>query len=780
MRCATREGIARGCARAMALAMALAMARTLRACMPNTAITMALVAISASLVVLGLATVFNLAPVPTQLAGSSSHFRISDDSDQRSFARLSHPRHNRATLTRAQVLAVGGEVLNRTYSNAWNFHDRRTLHEIPELLRAAFIGAEDRSFYQHHGIDWPARVAALTQNLRALRVLRGASTISEQSVRMLYPRPRTMWSRWLEGFNAMRLERRFGKSAVLQFYLNQVPFAANRRGVVQAARYYFDRDLDTLSLAETLTLAVLVRAPSRLDPKRHSGAADGAVQRLALYLHKQGVVDRHALRAQPLNLSSSALEVPAAHAVRYALATDGAAQLVVRTSLHAATQTMADRLLQQRLNELHHRGARHGAVLVVDHQRGAIRAWVSGNAAGATPSAIDAVLTPRQPGSTVKPFVYAMAMRKGWNAATMIEDAPYSQSVGQGQHAYRNYSRVHYGAISMRNALGNSLNVPAVKALATVGTAQMLQQLRRLGVRSLERSAEHYGDGLALGNGEVTLLELAGAYAALANGGVYRPLQLLPDRATTRPLRVIDALDSAIIADILADPNARSLEFGSGGVLSLPNQTAVKTGTSNDHRDAWAIGFDHQHVVAVWMGDLQRRPMNRITGASGPALVMRALFAQLNVHTPARALHKPATLLRLPVCADDGLAVHAKCKRTREEWFSDNNRPRTLKVNARLAAVPRIRQPSAGLRLAIDPRVARADQQYLFALTDIPMHHSVQWFVNDKLIDGCAEQHCLWTLQAGNHTLFAQLRHDPPLSASVPRSRTARVSFLVH
>jgi penicillin-binding protein 1C len=390
------------------------------------------------------------------------------------------------------------------------------------------------------------------------------------------------------------------------------------------------------------------------------------------------------------------------------------------------------------------------------------------------------VLTPRQPGSTLKPFVYAMAMRNGWNAATMIEDAPYSQSVGQGQHAYRNYSRVHYGAISVRNALGNSLNVPAVKALATVGAAQMLQQLRHLGLRSLERSAEHYGDGLALGNGEVTLLELAGAYAALAHGGVYRPLQLLRDRSTTQPLRVIDAPSSAIIADILADPNARSLEFGSGGVLSLPRQTAVKTGTSNDHRDAWAIGFDHQHVVAVWMGDLQRRPMNRITGASGPALVMRALFAQLNKHTPARALYKPPTLLRLPVCADDGVVVHAKCKRTREEWFSDNNRPRTLKVKAAAAAALRIRQPSAGLRLAIDPRVARADQQYLFALTDIPTHHTVQWFVDGKLIDGCDEQHCLWTLQTGNHTLFAQLQHTPPLDASVPLSRTAPVSFIVH
>jgi penicillin-binding protein 1C len=274
------------------------------------------------------------------------------------------------------------------------------------------------------------------------------------------------------------------------------------------------------------------------------------------------------------------------HAVRHVLAARRSAQLFIRTSLHTGMQDTADRLLRERSTELRHRGAHHGAVLVVDHQHGSIRAWVSANAAGTAPSDIDAVLTTRQPSSTLKPFVYALALQSGWNAATMIDDAPYAQSVGQGQHAYRNYSRVHYGATSVREALGNSLNIPAVKALATVGAARMPPKLRQLGVRSLDRSADYYGDGLALGNGEISLFELAGAYTALARGGRYQGLQLLREHNAAPLVRIIDEQVSAIIADILADPNARAREFGSGGVLALPRQTAVKTSTSSDHRDA--------------------------------------------------------------------------------------------------------------------------------------------------------------------------------------------------
>lgn len=657
-------------------------------------------------------------------------------------------------FVRPRVLTREGVILNRSYVQPWNTHDRVALHDVPPLLRAAFIHAEDGAFHSHRGVDWLARAAAALANLRAGRVVRGASTISEQSVRMIWPRPRSVWSRWLEGFDAARLERRFGKHAVLEFYLNQVPYAANRRGVSQAARHYFDRDLDTLSSAEMLTLAVLVRAPSRLDPWHDPAAAVPAVQRLAARLRASGHLHGEAIAPAPPALTRPALELRAPQLLRRVLAhaPPGAARLV--TTVDADTQRTAQAILQERVRTLAPDGVRHAALLVADHRDGSIRAWAVASAPGVAATRLDAVSTARQPGSTLKPFVYALALEAGWSAATMIDDAPFAQSVGNGQHAYRNYSRVHHGAVSVREALGNSLNVPAVKALAFVGAGTLLERLQRLGMRSLHRHADVYGDGLALGNGEVSLHELVEAYAALANGGAWRPLRLLETQPIAAQRQVLDRGASTIIADILADADARTLEFGSAGVLSLPIPTAVKTGTSSDHHDAWAIGFDHRHVVGVWMGSLERRAMHRVSGASGPALVMRGVFARLNRDGGGAPLPRHVALERRSVCADDGDAPRADCRRTREEWFLPARTP-LPPASASAAPGVRIRQPASGLMLALDPRLPPAAQRLRFSLAPTAQVARVDWFVDGAQVAQSAGHDWLWPLVRGAHTVRA-------------------------
>jgi penicillin-binding protein 1C len=201
-----------------------------------------------------------------------------------------------------QVIDRRGEPLNVTFTNGWNLHEQLALHEVPPFLRAAFVAAEDKRFFEHHGPDWSARLSALWTNVKTGRAVRGASTISEQVVGMLHPRPRSIWSRWLEGWEARELERRFTKNEILEFYLNQVPYASNRRGVQQAASYYFARSVSTLSKKEMLALAVLVRAPTRFDLKRDSAASAGAIGRLAAALTEHGeltVVERDALLAEP-------------------------------------------------------------------------------------------------------------------------------------------------------------------------------------------------------------------------------------------------------------------------------------------------------------------------------------------------------------------------------------------------------------------------------------------------------------------------------------------------
>ena len=615
-----------------------------------------------------------------------------------------------------RITSAEGLDLNRSYDGRWNRHDRLPLDRIPPLLQAAFIGAEDRRFSRHRGIDWTARVHAVVQNLRAGRTVRGASTISEQVVRMLHPRPRGLWARWLEGFDAMRLERRFGKQAILAFYLNQVPYAARRRGVVQAARYYFDRSVDTLSPREMMALAVMIRAPSRLDLRSDPLAVLARIATLAKHLRDSGWIARLPDLEAPFDLAAAPLQVDAPHFVRHVRADSQSAR--VTTTVSGPIQSHLNGVLDERLAHLSRRDVGHAAGLVVEHASGAIRAWSMVSRRGVPSSHIDGVTTPRQPGSTLKPFVYAVALEHGVRAASVFDDRPLVQRVGGGVHAYQNYSRRHYGRVSLRDALGSSLNIPAVKALSLVGAPRLLARLDALGVRSLGKHPDVYGDGIALGNGAVTLFELVQAYATIANAGRRVRLTWRPNAAPSAARAVFTPEVSSLIADILSDDYARRLEFGAGGVLSMPRQTAVKTGTSSDHRDAWAIGFDHRYVVGIWMGNLDQRPMNNVSGATGPALALRSVFAELNRSTPARALYLSPRLQRHRVCVESGRAAHAQCAGVRDEWFLPNHPPLPAVSAAQASTVgATIAFPAAGTRLAIDPRLPDTLQRVAFQVT---------------------------------------------------------------
>jgi len=672
--------------------------------------------------------------------------------------------------SRRQVLDRNAMPLTVTFTTDWNVYDRVALHEVPRFLRDAFVAAEDRRFYSHSGVDWLARFAAVATNLRHGESIRGASTITEQVVRMLHPRPRTVWSRWVEGWEARRLERAFGKSEILEFYLNQVPYASNRRGVRQAARHYFARDLGTLSRKEMLALAVLVRAPSRLDPRRSPDAAAGAIARLADALVERGTLradERNGVLAQPLELAEPRLAVHAPHFVRHARqaaerTAPRAAKIV--TTLDGALQAKVQAMLDERLADLAALGVEDGAVLVADHTTGEILAWaVAGGAVPSGPATyIDAVTTPRQPGSALKPFLYALALDSGWTAAEIIVDSPLTESTSFGLHSYRNYSRRHYGSVTLRDALGNSLNVPAVRTLQFVGAERFLDTLHELGFAGLAAHPDHYGDGIALGTGEVTLLELVQAYAALANGGVFRPLTpLLHDGAPRPSRRVFSEGAAALVADILSDPEARSLEFGRDSVLRLPVQTAVKTGTSSDFRDAWAVGFDYRHAVGVWIGNLDRAPSTGVSGSTGPALLLRAIFSELNRGARTRPLPLAAALERHEVCVPvphAGGSEASGCS-PRDEWFLRGTEPGPLAAPAIDARPLRIRQPTPGLRIAYDPRVPADAQAFQFVIDGAAPDDVVRWIVDGR-------EHAsqgptwLWPVTRGTHRAAAIVYRD--------------------
>lgn len=683
-----------------------------------------------------------------------------------------------AEAFKPQLLDRNGIPLTTTYQNKWNQHDTTPLHDIPLLLQKAFITSEDKRFFEHGGIDWRARLHAVWQNLSALRTKRGASTISEQVVRMLHPRPRTLWSRWLEGFEARRLEAIHNKADILEFYLNQVPYAGQSRGVAQAAKFYFDRSLSTLTEKEMLALAVMVRAPAYLNVHNNSGVVEQYAMRLAERMQQNSSIDqstRDRLDRQGLYGSLAQEPVQAGHFARHIFGRISGNPARVQTTIDSTIQGYAQGILNQRMDLLDDKSIDNAALLVVDHARNEVLAWVIAHAGSANEpgAAYDAVLTPRQPGSTLKPFVYALALARGWTAATLIDDSPLSESVGHGLHTYHNYSRMHYGKLSLREALGNSLNIPAVKAMQFVGSAAFLDILRQLGINSLDQHPDYYGDGLALGNGEISLFELVQAYSVLARGGIFEPLHVTVDAAGDEASRqVFSEPVAALIGHILSDPDARRLEF-SGNLLNLPIQTAVKTGTSSDYRDAWAVGYDHRFVVGVWMGNLRGEPMNEITGSTGPALVLRSVFSELNRNQNTRPLQLSPLLVKRPVCIDTGFTADGECPQ-REEWFIPDMLPDTPAENL-FAREIRIRRPHNGLQMALDPRIPDEAEAFSFQLNQQENIERVDWYLNGALIATSRGSSYSWPLQRGKHVLVAKVRQ----TGSAESSRTRAVEFLV-
>lgn len=688
-------------------------------------------------------------------------------------------------IRRVRVVDRHGVALSVTYQNRWNIHECIALHDVPLIFKRAFIESEDRRFYEHGGVDWLARFHALFQNALALRAVRGASTITEQVVRMLHPRPRTLWSRWLEGIEAERLEKRFSKEQILEFYLNQVPYARQRRGVVQAAHHYFDRDLATLSLREMLALVVLVRAPTGMDLRFGARSAEKGIARLAARLRDLQLITRAQYRSALVgdwSFAEPRSPIRAEHFVHY-LYGNGLAMARHRGGRLASTldgplQEQVQRILDTRLEDLKTSGTADGAVLVLDHQTDEILAWVNGGGLShdAPGGWIDAVIVPRQPGSTLKPFLYALAMEMGWGPATLIDDSPLAVPVGAGLHFFNNYSRTCYGPLRLRDALGNSLNIPAVRAIQFTGTKRFFNLLHVLGFHSLDKPSEHYGDGLALGDGEVSLFELVRAYAVLARHGEFRPLRTVLEDAGVResPRKIISDEIASLIADILSDPQARQLEFGDGHLLRFPVQTAVKTGTSSDHRDAWAVGFSHRHTAGVWMGNLDRRPTDGLTGSSGPALVLRAVFAEQNRQQESYPLYLSPRLTRLFICRKSARLAGPGCPGMLE-WFEPGKAPQGLcplhregrmeddikdhpSSNIR-EKTPRLVQPTEGLKLAMDPHIPDELEAFSFAISKRVRASKVEWIVDGKTAGTTGPNECefLWPLSRGDHLAKARI-----------------------
>lgn len=538
----------------------------------------------------------------------------------------------------------------------------------PRLLLAT-LAAEDERFFAHDGVDRLALLRAIGQNLRHGRTVSGASTVTQQLVKLLETRgeasPRTVATKLWEWARAQNLEETLDKAEILEAYMNRLPYGRGWVGPEAAARAYFGVSSDRLSWAQATFLAVLPRAPSYLDPYRHPDRVRSRQHVLLAQLETLGVIDAHEralAEAEPIVLRPFASPFLAPHFVSGLAGADPA---IVATTLDAALQYDVEGLVRTHLTTFAAQLARNAAVIVVDNATGDVLAHV-GSAAfddEAIAGQVDMVTARRQPGSTLKPFVYALAFERGVSPHAALADVPTAFREGPGQaYTPQNYHRGFVGPIPAREALAASLNVPPIRLAAELPPGALLERLRALGFASLDRDAEHYGLALALGSGEVQLQELAAAYVALARDGQAIALRRTASAPPALPRPVLSPTAAAAVTDALADPLARVRLLGEGrSPFQLGFDVALKTGTSSGHRDAWTIGYTRERTVAVWVGNADGRSMLEVTGSSGAgplfADVMRRAMRDLQ---PA-PLVDAALLRTVHVCPLSGAAPGPAC-----------------------------------------------------------------------------------------------------------------------
>jgi len=554
---------------------------------------------------------------------------------------------------------------------------------IPKTLKDAFLASEDARFYEHGGFDSLAILRAARDDLKAGRIVSGASTISQQLIRLAYPRKRTLHDKLVETFRSVRMEGTLTKGEILTHYLNRVPMGNNIVGVELASRAYFGKSCRGLSPAQCALLASIPKAPGSLNPL---GPNTGRLMNRKAWVLKRmkelgSLTEAQYAEAmrEPLNISFKPFPFYAPHFVdlliRRGLARPGG----LKTTLELGLQTEVEKILASHKARLEKRGAVQAAAIVVQNDTmetlalaGSLEYSEDGKGFnnGAT--------TLRSAGSTLKPFLYALALEKGHTASELIEDTQKKYRSPNGLYTPYNFDRKQYGPVTVRTALGNSLNLSAVKMLESVGYDPFYKLL--INIRLINRTAggpDGYGLGMAVGNPEVSLEELTAAYAMLANSGTYRPIRYSIQTPDAKGTRVFEPETAYIISDILSDPSARLITFGAPMALDFPFRVAVKTGTSTKYRDCWAVGYTSEYTIGVWVGNFGGSPTRGLSGSTAAvpvfADIMGILYGSGAVPAPFSA---PTGVVMAKVCGYSGMRPTEHCFSVTEELFIAGTEPR--------------------------------------------------------------------------------------------------------
>jgi len=578
-----------------------------------------------------------------------------------------------------ELLDHSGTLLYAFLNEAEQWCFPRGLEDFSPRLIQATLAAEDERFYWHPGVDPLAIVRAAWQNLAGRRVVSGASTLTMQVVkqgdrshRTVPPHlPRSWQGKLVQAGCALRLELRCNKDAILRTYLNLAPYGLNVIGAEAAARRYFGKPARELTLSEAALLAGLPKAPTALMPLKHR---DRAIERRDYVLRRMRacgfISEAECRRACAAALGATWHEFPkrSPHlAMRLSPAVK--AQGRVRLTLDAKTQAMAKRLVEKSMVR-HRPEITNAAVIVIDVPDAGLLARVGSAGFFTAPGGqVDVCRASRSPGSALKPFTYALAMERNvlYACETLLDD-----SLDYGMYSPGNYDGKYNGLVSASDALQYSLNVPAVTVLGRVGADDLYAFLRAAGLTTLTRRPDDYGLGLTLGNCEVRLDQLAAAYCMVANLGHYRPLNVRADRtmsSVSGGARCLSRGTCLALFEMLEQTLPEEPEAGLVRAIGVAPRVCWKTGTSTGHHDAWAVVFNRQYVVAVWLGNSDARPSNRLVGIEVALPLAAKVFRALPTRNAPAWPQRGDDLRPVRVCAVSGLPASRWCPETKEVWL---------------------------------------------------------------------------------------------------------------
>jgi penicillin-binding protein 1C len=614
------------------------------------------------------------------------------------------------------------------------------LDAVSPALKDAIVTGEDRRFWTHGGVDWMAAAGALRDRLGG-GPRRGGSTITMQLAALLDARLKPEggargWSQKLAQIRAAAtLEETWSKSQILEAYLNLLDFRGELQGVGATARFLAGKHPSGLTTSESLVMAALLPSPGASAERVAGRACARATAEQCAGLRET---------AERLLGNARVARAPGL-APQLANALLRRAGERRRTTLDLDIQRRAVEALGRNLGGLTERNVRDGAVLVVDNATGDVLAYVASSGARSRAGQVDGVRAPRQAGSTLKPFLYGLALEKRYlTPASILDDSPINLQTGVGLYIPQNYDRDFKGPVSVRTALASSLNVPAVRTLVLVGVEPFRDRLQRMGYAGIDRDGEYYGYSLALGSAEVTLWEQVTAYRTLARGGMLGALRLDPAAPLAADRRVMPEDAAFLVGSILSDRAARVTTFGLASNLNTRFWSAVKTGTSKDMRDNWCIGWSRRYTVGVWVGNFEGDSMHGVSGVSGAAPIWQDVIAHLDQGDAIAAPAAPQGVVSQSVRFDPAI------EGVRDEWFLAGTETAVMRA-APGADFARIVSPAHGVVIALDPDIP-ADN------TRVPVRAmgadgTLSLSIDDRVL-GRADAAYLWAPRPGSHTVL--------------------------